>query len=499
MNLITLVNAAGANLIPSRSANAVFTYVSATPNASRRHATRIMGRMSGVLTDGPTVTAHGTVVNCDFVNNTNSGRNAVVIGLGPFRRHPNKFFRHVGRTYANNNVRTLFIGPVRCASMLNVVCGRATTVGSTRILTFTPPVVSNFSVRGNVAVAVRSGANNSLGGFFSGIGGFLTRLGGHPRVRATRARCGPGCPRCVISMSITGAGRTNVSPSAMLSIVRNCLNNLCTSGFGTCNGLCHIVVRTKPRDHVHPSSLDGVCIHYTSNAVSPMDRFIGLGGICNPSGVAQFGLFASVSMSMAPGDNCSANSNVGTVTRITGRALPRNCNCRCSNLAHSRTRSDGSANLVFTLYVMFICLVLDTRCRDCVLPLSMMLSVPFNLTNTFVFAGVFNRSGSVCVRVSLVVLVNLLTGGTVLVMRFTLRHHHANVTVGCSTVLNTNTHLHPVLVASLTVVVNLLPLVFTSNMNGGNGRALNTTTMNNVLVNAVYRVFIIPTLFTIFR
>ncbi len=221
---------------------------------------------------------------------------------------------------------------------------------------------------------------------------------------------------------------------------------------------------------------------------------MGLDGACNPRALDHFGLCGSVTVDNAPTTNCDSNSTLGTITRITSRILPHGCACRFNNVSHRRSTSKGGIIIVFMLYVILICLVLDTVCRDLMLPFAVVLSIPYKLVNYFLFTRFFKLRGGVCLRANLVVLVNLLTGATVLVASCTNSHHHSNVSVGRTTVNTTMRHLHPVLVATLAVVFNVLPLVFTSNMKTGNGSTLNAKTINNVLVNALMLLFLIPAL-----
>lgn len=364
---------------------------------------------------------------------------------------------------------------------------------------FSPPVVVNCNVAGNLRVCIRSRGNNSVDALCSRAGRFVTTLGGHPRVRDTTAAFSAHFPRCLIRISTTHYGHTNVSPSSMLSILSYCINNGCTSGVGHFSGVCHIVMRTGPRCELGGRSLSGVCIHSSSKDVTPIKRFIALSGACNPRVLDQFGLFDAVSIGTAPTRKCDSNSTVRTIHRITGGALPTKCKCRFKNASHRRTSSNASFIIVFIVYILFVCVVLYSLCRDLFIPLTMVLSVPFKLVNDFLFTGVFNMRGGMCVRAKLVVLVKLLTGATVLIARCTSRHHHRNVAVIRTTLSTTTIQLHPVLVATLAVVVNLFPLMVTANTNTGNGVSLNINAMNNVLVKAITLLFIIPILFVIFR
>ncbi len=230
--------------------------------------------------------------------------------------------------------------------------------------------------------------NNSLGLFCRGSLHLVNTLGRHPRITVTCDAFGPGFPVIDISMSTTGYGHTNVSPTRMLDALNNCYNIVCTSGFGLFSGICHIVVRTSPRFHLSRRSLGGVFMHI-GKRVTPVDRFVDVGGDVNPRIVGHFGLFRSVRFDIGPTPNCSANSIVGTVSRMFSRIVPGHCRCRCNNVSHRRTRAAGSGNAtcVCVFYIMLVFLVLTYLCRDFLMPVTMVLSIPFNLVNSFLFTG----------------------------------------------------------------------------------------------------------------
>lgn len=240
-------------------------------------------------------------------------------------------------------------------------------------------------------------------------------------------------------------------------------------------------------------------MHVSGKRVTPLDRFLALAHACNTRSLDHFGVCGSVTMGTVPTSNCDANSTVHTIRRATSASLPGNCKCSCKNVAHRRGRRDNAATVVFNVYFLVVCLVLDTLCRDFLVPFTILLDMPYNLVNSFLFTHVFKLRGGVCLRAKLVVLVKLLTGATVLLARCTTRHHGTNVKLVTSTLDTTGTHLHPVLVATLAVVFNLLPLVMTDNMNTGNGHSLKANTMNNVIVNALTLLFVMPSLFVTFR
>ncbi len=379
------------------------------------------------------------------------------------------------------------------------VVTEASSVGSIGVIPVTPPVVAKCNVAGNFRLRVRSGVNKSVKRFFTIARGFLTTLGRHPRVTVTCASFGPGFPRCLMGMSPTIYGETKISPTAILSALTKCCKKRCISGVGEFSRICEMVVRTSPRCHVAPRSLGTIRIEVSGKRVTPLDRFIRLAGMCKTRALSHFGLCGSVTIGNSTTRKCSSKSTVGTIGRITRRALPEGCKFRFTKLSHRRRHAKGGTLSVCTVYVILVCLVLYTFCRDFLVPLTIVVSIPYKVVKSFLFTGFFKLRGGVCLRANIVVLVNLLTGATVLVARCTSSHHGTKVAVGRTTVTSTGMHLHPVLVATLAVIFNVLPVVFTSNINTGNGSTLKAKTINNVLIKALVLLFFMPTLFIMFR
>lgn len=81
--LTMLIGAAGAKLIPSRSAKALFISIAATPNDALSRAGDVVGRIRGHVDKVPRVCLCSAVKNCGVVNDKRDDtKNALVIHLG---------------------------------------------------------------------------------------------------------------------------------------------------------------------------------------------------------------------------------------------------------------------------------------------------------------------------------------------------------------------------------------------------------------------------------
>lgn len=127
----------------------------------------------------------------------------------------------------------------------------------------------------------------------------------------------------------------------------------------------------------------------------------------------------------------------------------------------------------------------------------MLVSLPMTILKTCTNVALYNLRGSACFRVNLMVLVNLTTGGTVLVIRFTGSRISGKHSVMRSTLRTTDLHFHPVLVASLTFVLNVLPVIVTANPKSTDQRTVNANMFFKVVMTIAMNVLLIPFFFMV--
>lgn len=121
-----------------------------------------------------------------------------------------------------------------------------------------------------------------------------------------------------------------------------------------------------------------------------------------------------------------------------------------------------------------------------------MVKLPITLLNTVLKYCIVKAPIDVCARVKVVLLITLSTGGNVLVIRFTHSFHTRNGSVHSTTFRTKRVHLQPVLVASLTFMFKIVPLLFTAKTKTKDHVTLKTTMIFNVTLGALLTAICVP-------
>ena len=153
------------------------------------------------------------------------------------------------------------------------------------------------------------------------------------------------------------------------------------------------------------------------------------------------------------------------------------------------------------------------RNESYILPLAVLLSVPFGLVGSFLFVNIFGKIGSISIlsmiigsmsndiymQIALIMLIGLLAKNAILIVEFALDRRKQGMGIGWAAVLGASARLRPILMTSLAMIVGLFPLMIATGAGAHGYRTLGTTAIGGMLIGMIFQILIVPVLFTIFE
>ena len=212
-----------------------------------------------------------------------------------------------------------------------------------------------------------------------------------------------------------------------------------------------------------------------------------------------------------PGDGYSSGEAIKAIQEVAEKYLPTGYGYEYSGITRAEQSSSGSATaLIFLLCITFIYLLLSAQYESYLLPLAVILSVPFGLAGSFIFIqllGLANivlpflgsASNNIYVQISLIMLIGLLAKNAILIVQFALERRKMGMSITWAAVLGAGARLRPIIMTSLALIVGLLPLMFAMGVGANGNRSLGAAAVGGMLIGVICQIFVVPSLFVIFE
>jgi HAE1 family hydrophobic/amphiphilic exporter-1 len=155
--------------------------------------------------------------------------------------------------------------------------------------------------------------------------------------------------------------------------------------------------------------------------------------------------------------------------------------------------------MIFLLCILFVYLILSAQYESYILPLAVILSIPFGLAGAFLFTQWFGHSNDIYMQIALIMLIGLLAKNAILIVQFALERRRMGMAIRYAAILGAAARLRPIIMTSLAMIIGLLPLMFASGVGKNGNQTLGAAAVGGMLIGTLCQVFVVPSLFAVFQ
>ena len=265
-----------------------------------------------------------------------------------------------------------------------------------QVLAFAPPMISGFSMQNGITMTMQDKTGGDLNKFFDNVKKFLAELNKRPEIQTAQTQYNPNYPQYMVDVDVAKTKQAGISPSTVLSVMQGYLGGLYASNFNAYGKLYRVMIQAGPESRMRPDDLSKIYVRCADGTMSPVSEFVNLKKVYGPSNITRFNLFTSMDVSVTPNSGYSTGDGMKAIAEVAKETLPEGYGYEYSGLTRSEAESSNSTGLIFALCIVFVYLILSAQYESYILPLSVVLSIPFGLAGSFIFTNLFGHSNDIC-------------------------------------------------------------------------------------------------------
>ncbi len=233
--------------------------------------------------------------------------------------------------------------------------------------------------------------------------------------------------------------------------------------------------------------------------MSPIGQYLTLTRIYGSETLSRFNLFPSISVNGTPADGYSTGQAIAAIREVAAQELPEGYGYEFGGMTREEASAENTTTMVFVLCIVFIYLILCALYESLFIPMAVILSVPFGLCGSFIFAQMWGLENNIYMQTGLIMLIGLLAKTAILLTEYASERRRHGMTIVEAALDAAAVRLRPILMTSMTMVFGLLPLAFATGVGANGNRSLGVGTIGGMLIGTISLLFIVPVLFIIFQ
>ncbi|MCR5159821.1 MAG: efflux RND transporter permease subunit [Prevotella sp.] len=485
-------------LVPDEDTGTLFCTISMPPATSVARTRQIINEVDSILAADPAIQSREQIQGYNFIAGAGSDQATFILKLKPFGERQKGFWWKLSGLWQGDGIYRFFLNPQESTGVIAQIFIKTAHIKDAKILAFAPPMIPGFSANSGVSIVMQDRTGGSLERFFEIVTDYIAALNKRPEFQMAQTSYNPSYPQYMVHVDVAKCKQSGISPSTILSTLQGYYGGLYASNFNAYGKLYRVMVQGAPESRMTEESLNNIYVR-TPAGMSPIQEFCQLERVYGPTNINRFNLFTSINVTATVANGFSTGEAIKAAQEVAAEMLPTGYTYDYSGLTREEAKSTNSTAMIFLLCFMFIYLILAAQYESYILPLAVLLSVPFGLAGCFLFTMLFGHANDIYMQISLIMLIGLLAKNAILIVQFALERRQTGMAISWSAVLGAAARLRPILMTSLAMIIGLLPLMFASGVGKNGNQTLGAAAVGGMLIGTLCQIFVVPVLFVVFQ
>lgn len=479
VGFFVLLKTTKTGLVPNEDMGTVFVDVRTSPGNSVYETRKVIEQVDSCLNTIPQIEVLSSITGNSMLSGQGACNGMFTIRLKDWSERPNK--------------------EDAVDAIIEEIQRRTAFISSADIMAFTRPMIPGYGASSGFEVYVQDQKGGTIEDLLKYTRNFLTELNKRPEIGRATTSFDTKFPQYLVEVDAARCKRNGVSPSDVLSTLSGYIGGNYASNMNRFSKLYRVMVQAPAQFRLDTEALNNIFVRNDAGEMSPITQYLTLTRIYGSEVLTRFNLFSAIQVNGAPATGYSSGQAIQAVKEVAAQTLPTGYGFEFGGMSREESNTGNTTTLVFVICVVFIYLILCALYESLFVPLAVILSVPFGLAGSFLFAKMFGLENNIYLQTGLIMLIGLLAKTAILLTEYASERRRHGMTISQAAISAAQVRLRPILMTSLTMIFGMLPMMFATGVGANGNISIGVGTVGGMLIGTIALLFIVPVLFIVFQ
>ena len=477
--LAVLMKTTKTGLVPDEDMGCIFMNVTTPPGSSLSQTIKAMSEVENSIKDIPQIMSYSNVSGYSMMGGQAPSGGMLIIHLKPWEERPEK------KDEINAVIAEIY--------------KRTANIKSAKLFVFAQPTIMGYGMGSGFELYVQDRAGGDINTLQKYTTDFIAALNQRPEIQMAYTSFDTKFPQYTVEVDAARCQRAGITTTDVLSVLSGFIGGNYSSNLNRFSKLYRVMVQADKVYRLDKDALNNMFVRTSSGEMAPIGQFVTLTKVYGTETLTRFNLYNSIQVNGLPADGYSTGEAIAAIEEVAKQTLPVGYGYEFGGITREEAGSGSNTIIIFAICIIFVFLILCALYESIFVPLAVMLSVPFGLMGSFLFAKMWGLENNIYMQTGLIMLIGLLAKTAILLTEYASARRRQGMTIAQAAVSAAGVRLRPILMTALTMIIGLLPLVFASGAGANGNISLGVGTVGGMIVGTLALLFVVPTLFIVFQ
>lgn len=384
-------------------------------------------------------------------------------------------------------------------SVIDEIYRRTANITGAKITVFTRGMIPGYGASNGFEIHIQDQKGGKIEDLKTLTQKIIADLGTRKEIARASTSFDTKYPQYLVEVDAATALRNGVQPGHVLDVLSGYVGGSYASNINRFSKLYRVMLQASPEFRLDTKALSNIYVRNDKGEMSPISHYLTLTKVYGAQSLSRFNLFPSIQINGTPATGYSSGEAIEAVREVCAANLPVGYGYEFGGMSREEASSKSSTVFIFIVCFVFIYLILCALYESLFIPIAVMVSIPFGLLGSFLFARMFGLENNIYLQIGLLMLIGLISKTAILMTEYASERRRNGVSIWDSALQAARARLRAILMTSLTMIFGMLPMMFSTGVGANGNISIGVGTVGGMLIGTIALLFIVPVLFIIFQ
>ena len=477
--LVYLMSTTKTGLVPQEDQGVMMVNISTSPGNTLVETRKVVAKVEAILNETPEIEHYSRTAGYGLISGQGTSYAMMIIRL----KH---WDERKGQEHTVDAVMKRLNGQFQQITEAQIFC-------------FQPAMIPGYGTGNSTELYLEDKTGGEMSTFYQLTMQYLGALNQRPEVAMAYTSYAMNFPQIAVDVDAAKCKRAGISPNDVLDALGSYCGGSYVSNFNKFGKVYRVMLQASPETRLDKHALDNMFVR-NGTEMAPISQFVTIRNVLGAEVAKRFNLYNTITVNVNAAEGYSTGEVQNAIKEVAEQMLPSGYGYEYGGMAREEASSGGAQTVfVYVICVVLIYLILSCLYESFLVPLAVILSVPFGLMGSFLFAKVAGLENIIYLQTGVIMLIGLLAKTAILITEYAIERRRSGMGIVSAAYSVAQARLRPILMTVLTMAFGMLPLMFSTGAGANGNSSLATGVVGGITIGTLALLFVVPIFFIFFE